>query len=65
MNFLKGVLYGMLQGITEFLPVSSSGHLSLMANFFGLDNLEDNNLTFMVFLHLSTLGGGSGCYRII
>ena len=55
MNFLKGVLYGMLQGITEFLPVSSSGHLSLMANFFGLDNLEDNNLTFMVFLHLGTL----------
>lgn len=55
MSFIKGVLYGILQGITEFLPVSSSGHLSLMANFFGLDDMEGMNLTFAVFLHLGTL----------
>lgn len=55
MSVLEAILYGILQGITEFLPVSSSGHLSLAQNFFGAQNLEENYLTFTVLLHLGTL----------
>ncbi|MFA6729990.1 MAG: undecaprenyl-diphosphate phosphatase, partial [Eubacteriales bacterium] len=35
MTIPEGIAYGLLQGITEFLPVSSSGHLALAQNFFG------------------------------
>ncbi|MDL2287694.1 undecaprenyl-diphosphate phosphatase [Eubacteriales bacterium OttesenSCG-928-G02] len=55
MSFLEAVLYGLLQGLAEFLPISSSGHLSLAQNFFGAENLEENYLTFTVLLHLGTL----------
>lgn len=52
MNFLEAVLFGIIQGATEFLPISSSGHLALAHYFFGS---EDVGLAFDVALHLGTL----------
>lgn len=49
------IFLGLVQGIAEFLPISSSGHLSLMQHFFGVQNVENDNLFFSVLLHLGTL----------
>ncbi|MDE5768167.1 MAG: undecaprenyl-diphosphate phosphatase [Oscillospiraceae bacterium] len=54
MTILDAILQGIIQGLTEFLPVSSSGHLMLYAHISG--NAEDsNNFLFSAFLHLGTL----------
>lgn len=55
MNFLTSAILGLVQGVAEFLPISSSGHLSLLQNFFGLETAEGSNLFFDVLLHLGTL----------
>lgn len=52
-NYLKAVLLALLQGLTEFLPVSSSGHL-LMLEGWGL-GFDENNLFFNLMLHIGTL----------
>ncbi len=54
MTVLESVLLGLLQGIAEFLPISSSGHLALAQYFFDLSE-ESYMLFFDVLLHLSTL----------
>jgi len=46
---------GLVQGITEFLPISSSGHLAILQNLFRLDYAEEGNLLFEVLVHLGTL----------
>ncbi len=52
MDLLTSIILGIVQGVTEFLPVSSSGHISILAMLFG----EENNVMQMaVFLHLGTL----------
>ena len=53
MTFLQSIILGLVQGLAEFLPISSSGHLALLQNFFGIR--EDNVLVFTVLLHLGTL----------
>ncbi|MCL2200376.1 MAG: undecaprenyl-diphosphate phosphatase [Oscillospiraceae bacterium] len=53
MTVLQALLAGVIQGITEFLPVSSSGHLVIFHALFGEG--EESNLAFTVFLHLATL----------
>lgn len=53
MSVLEAILQGLLQGFTEFLPVSSSGHLSLFQHFFGLDN--DSSVAVAIVLHLGSL----------
>lgn len=53
MGIFEAVLYGLLQGIAEFLPISSSGHLALAHNFFGAQDAE--YLAFDILLHLATL----------
>ena len=52
MDFLSSIFLGLVQGIAEFLPISSSGHLSLFQHFFGL---TEAGLFFDVLLHLGTL----------
>lgn len=55
MSVGNAILLGLVQGVTEFLPVSSSGHLSILNNLFGLTTAEDGHLLFDVLLHLGTL----------
>ena len=55
MSVGNAILLGLVQGVTEFLPVSSSGHLSILNNLFGLSTTEDGQLLFDVLLHLGTL----------
>jgi len=52
MSWLEALFLGILQGLTEFLPVSSSGHLVLAENFLKVDPL---GITFEICLHLGTL----------
>lgn len=52
MTFLMSIVLGLIQGVAEFLPISSSGHLSIFQNWFGLE--EPDNL-FNVLLHFATL----------
>ncbi len=51
MNIFESIILGLIQGLTEFLPVSSSGHLVLGGAVFGL---EAGDITFEVLLHLAT-----------
>lgn len=55
MTYLSAVLMGILQGVAEFLPISSSGHLALFQHFFGVENYEETQMFFTVLLHLGTL----------
>ena len=55
MTVIMSLFLGLVQGITEFLPVSSSGHLAIFQNLFNLGYDEDANLFFEVFLHMGTL----------
>lgn len=52
MNVLETIFLGIVQGVAEFLPVSSSGHLAIFKNLFGL---SDVGLTYDILLHLGTL----------
>ncbi|MEL6123893.1 MAG: undecaprenyl-diphosphate phosphatase [Bacteroidota bacterium] len=50
----RALLLGLLQGLTEFLPVSSSGHLELLNHFFGSSDSIDSDLMMVVLVHLGT-----------
>lgn len=53
MGYIESIILGLVQGLAEFLPISSSGHLALLQNLFGID--ADKILFFSVMLHLGTL----------
>lgn len=53
MTELQAFLMGLLQGLTEYLPVSSSGHLTIASTLFGIDGEE--NLTFTIAVHVATV----------
>ncbi len=63
MKLWFAIFLGIVQGITEFLPVSSSGHLSIFQNVFGMTNIEKNHMFFDVLLHLGTLISVCIAYR--
>ena len=53
MTYFEATILGLAQGLAEFLPISSSGHLALLQNWFGID--EAKVLLFTVLLHVGTL----------
>ena len=53
MNWLQALLLGIVQGLTEFLPVSSSGHLMIVRDLLGVDG--DGFMDFTVTVHLATV----------
>ncbi len=53
MGILDALILGIVQGLTEFLPVSSSGHLVLMENILGVEN--NGTTTFAVMVHFATV----------
>ncbi len=52
MDILHAIFLGLIQGLTEFLPISSSGHLALLEHYF---QVQDAGLAFDVLLHVGTL----------
>lgn len=60
MNWFEGIFLGLVQGLTEFLPVSSSGHLTIFSYFL---NAKEAGLTFDILLHFATLLSVIICYR--
>lgn len=59
MNVFDAIIQGIVQGLTEFLPVSSSGHLTISQHILGV---TENNLFFNVMLHLGTLAAVCAVY---
>lgn len=53
MTYFEATILGLVQGLAEFLPISSSGHLALLQNWFNID--ESKVLLFTVLLHVGTL----------
>ena len=60
MTYIEAIVLGLVQGLGEFLPISSSGHLALLQQAFGIS--EDNVLLFAVLLHVGTLISVFICY---
>ena len=54
MDILEAIILGIVQGLTEFLPVSSSGHLELAKAILGDTSVPEESLTFTVVLHFAT-----------
>ena len=55
MTYFQAIFLGLVQGIAEFLPISSSGHLKLFEKLLGLPNVESDYILFDVMVHLGTL----------
>lgn len=53
-DLLKATLLGVVEGLTEFLPVSSTGHLLLLERFFGFND-DDFGKTFVVLIQLGAI----------
>lgn len=55
MSWLEALVLGIIQGLTEFLPVSSSGHLTIAQNLLGVEFAEGDMLFFDVIVHAATV----------
>ena len=55
LSILNAVFLGFIQGVAEFLPISSSGHLAVLQNIFNMQTAEEGHMFFDVLLHLGTL----------
>ena len=53
MEWFEALILGLIQGLTEYLPVSSSGHLAIGSALFGIQGEE--NLAFTVVVHVATV----------
>ena len=54
MTIIESIVLGVIQGLTEFLPVSSSGHLELTKVILGDTSIPEESLAFTVVLHFAT-----------
>lgn len=63
MSYLSAVILGLVQGVAEFLPISSSGHLAILQKFFRMADVEHDHMFFDVLLHLGTLIAVFAAYR--
>jgi undecaprenyl-diphosphatase len=63
MALWMAIFLGIVQGITEFIPVSSSGHLAILQNFFRIDYGDGAHLLFDVLVHIGTLVSVCIVYR--
>ena len=54
MDIIRAIILGIIQGLTEFLPVSSSGHLELGKAILGNEDIGEQSLVFTVVLHFAT-----------
>ena len=63
MSVWAAILLGFIQGVAEFLPISSSGHLSVLQNLFNFQTAEEGHMFFDVLLHLATLVSVCVVYR--
>jgi len=54
MSIIEAIILGIIQGLTEFLPVSSSGHLELAKYFMGSDAIPEDSMLMTVVLHFAT-----------
>lgn len=61
MSVFQSIFLGIIQGITEFLPVSSSGHLAILQNIFHIET--DGGMLFDIMLHIGTLAAVFIVYR--
>lgn len=61
MSLIQALMLGLVQGITEFLPVSSSGHLAILENLMNIST--EKGILFEVMLHLGTLGAIIAAFR--
>ncbi len=55
MSIINAIFLGFVQGVAEFLPISSSGHLAVLQNIFHLQTAEEGHVFFDVLLHLGTV----------
>lgn len=55
MSILDAIILGLVQGVAEFLPISSSGHLAILHNLFNMSDLGGSHMFFDVLLHFGTL----------
>ena len=63
LTIFKAFILGLIQGISEFLPISSSGHLSIVGQLMGMDPEASNLLSFNILLHVATLAAVFIVYR--
>ena len=55
MSLLSAFFLGLIQGVSEFLPISSSGHLAIAQNLFHITPKGADDTFFSILLHLGTL----------
>lgn len=53
MGVVESIILGLIQGLTEYLPISSSGHLAIASHIFGIDG--EQNLAFTILVHIATV----------
>ncbi|MGE3609741.1 MAG: undecaprenyl-diphosphate phosphatase [Bacteriovoracaceae bacterium] len=59
MGIFEAIIYGIIQGLSEFLPISSSGHLALLPHVM---NIKDPGVVFDLFMHIGTAGAVIACF---
>jgi undecaprenyl-diphosphatase len=62
MNTIEALVLGIIQGLTEFLPISSSGHLEIGKALFGSNTIGQESLFITIALHVGTRAQHNTCF---